>query len=186
MTKILNSYRKAIMDDTNSRVLLVRVLARKLCYRNELRVPPQILRTRRQTGGELLFPRHALPNRGSGEAPQPFLAAPGFAGALAPLHQKAIPRRSRGRRKPALGALCGSVLKTTARRLPASGCRPRVRRTWGARKKIPNPRAIGSGRNSRSVGRSNGRIHQSAPTRLVDKVFLFEIGKEAIRVVEEL
>ena len=51
---ILNSYRVAISDDTNSRALYVRVLARKPRLSNGLRVPTICPPTRRSCGAETL------------------------------------------------------------------------------------------------------------------------------------
>ncbi len=118
MNTILNLYRRAISDDTNSRALCVRVLARKPRLSNGLRVPTISPPTRRKSGGEIQFLDHDIVHLMWSRLRAPVRVASGSLRLLAPSHQLNFPAAFAAP-PPALGAVSASVLETKTRRRSA-------------------------------------------------------------------
>jgi len=150
-------YRLVISDDTNSRALLVRVLARKPRFSNGLRVPTICPPTRRKSGGEIQFLDHDIVHLMWSRLRAPVRVASGSLRLLAPAHQLNFPAAFAG--ASACAWCCVGVCARNQDAQAFGSASPRVGvGKWWVRKKIPDQlNTIGSGKftGASSVPRSN-------------------------------
>ena len=134
-----NLYRFAISDDTNSRALHVRVLARKPRLSNGLRVPTICPPTRRKSGGEIQFLDHDIVHLMWSRLRAPVRVASGSLRLLALAHQLNFPAAFAG--ASACAWCCVGVCARNQDAQAFGSASPRVGvGKWWARKKIPDQR----------------------------------------------
>jgi hypothetical protein len=157
MMSVLNLYRGLILEDTNSRALRVRVLARKLRFRNRLRVPTIAPRPAARAAGKFNSSTTiSCTSCGLGFAPS--FGRFGFAPPVGSGSPIEFPRRFRGRLRLRL-VLCVGVCVRNYDAQAFGSASPRVGvGKWWARKKNPDQlKTIGFGEftGASGVPRSN-------------------------------